>query len=49
MIGIVHDVPVRVRINRALLVKAQAKASEEGMSLSELFRSALRNELRSVH
>ena len=46
MIGIVHDTPVRVRINSALLAKAQAKAADEGMSLSELMRSALRRELK---
>ena len=46
MNGIVHDVPVRVRINSALLAKAQAKAANEGMSLSELLRLALRRELK---
>lgn len=46
MIGAVHDVPVRVRISSALLAKAQAKAQDENMSLSELLRSALRKEVR---
>jgi len=43
---LVHDRPVKFRVNNALLAKTQAKASSEGMSLSELMRSALRNELR---
>ena len=46
MAGAIHDIPVRVRINSALLAKAQAKAIDEGMSLSELLRSALRRELK---
>lgn len=46
MAGAIHDIPVRIRINSALLSKAQAKAIDEGMSLSELFRSALRRELK---
>ena len=46
MIGVVHDVPVRGRIISALLAKAQAKAQDENMSLSELLRSALRKEVR---
>jgi antitoxin component of RelBE/YafQ-DinJ toxin-antitoxin module len=41
----VHDMPVRFRVNEALLSKAMQKAEREGMSLSELMRSALRREL----
>lgn len=47
MSGLVHDVPIRFRVNNALLARAQAKASSEGMSLSELMRSALRRELQN--
>lgn len=47
MSGLVHDVPVRFRVNNAILAKAQAKAVAEGMSLSELMRSALRRELKN--
>lgn len=46
MSGTIDDVPCRFRVNNGLLAKAQAKASSEGMSLSQLMRSALRNELR---
>ena len=46
MSGLIHDVPVRFRLSNALLAKAQAKANAEGMSLSELLRSALRRELK---
>ena len=42
----VHDMPVRFRVNEALLSKAMKKAELEGMSLSELMRSALRQELK---
>jgi len=41
----VHDSSVRVRVNELLLAKAIAKAEQEGMSLSELVRHALRREL----
>jgi|GEM_PF-1512029 len=41
----VHDVPVHFRANARLLAAAQAKAQREGMSLSELLRSALRREV----
>jgi len=44
----VHHVPVRFRVNEAVLAKAQAKAEREGMSLSELLRHALRVELRDA-
>lgn len=47
MSGLVHDVPVRFRVNNALLARAQAKASAEGMSLSEFMRYALRRELQN--
>lgn len=47
MSGLVHDSPVKFRVNGALLAKAQAKAVAEGMSLSELMRSALRRELKN--
>lgn len=47
MSALVHDTPVKFRVNNAILVKAQAKASSEGMSLSELMRSALRRELKN--
>lgn len=47
MTGLVHDVPVRVRVSSALLAKAKAQAVAEGMSLSELLRAALRRELRN--
>ena len=46
MTVLIHDVPVRFRLNNALFAKAQAKATAEGMSLSELMRSALRRELK---
>lgn len=47
MSALVHDTPVKFRVNNAILAKAQAKASSEGMSLSELMRSALRRELKN--
>ena len=43
----VHDMPVRFRVNEMLLSKAMQKAEREGMSLSELMRSALRRELKN--
>lgn len=46
MSGLIHDVPVRFRLSNTLLAKAQAKATAEGMSVSELMRSALRRELK---
>ncbi|MGE0776633.1 MAG: hypothetical protein AB7L36_16555 [Sphingomonadaceae bacterium] len=42
----VHDCVVRFRANGRLLESAEAKAQAEGMSLSELLRHALRQELR---
>ena len=47
MSALVHDTPVKFRVNSTILAKAQAKASSEGMSLSELMRSALRRELKN--
>lgn len=44
----VHHVPVRFRVNEAVLAKAQERAEREGMSLSELLRQSLRNELKSA-
>ena len=44
----VHHVPVRFRVNEAVLAKAQAMAEREGMSLSELIRQSLRNQLRDA-
>lgn len=47
MSGLVCNSLVKFRVNGALLAKAQAKASSEGMTLSELMRSALRRELKN--
>ena len=47
MSGLIHDVPVRFRVSNVLLARAQAKAQNEGLSLSELMRSALRRELKN--
>jgi predicted DNA binding CopG/RHH family protein len=44
----VHDAAARFRVNSDLLTAAEAKARREGMSLSELMRSALRRELREA-
>ncbi|MEJ7926377.1 ribbon-helix-helix protein, CopG family [Sphingobium sp. AN641] len=44
----VHNSAVRFRVNDALLAAATAKARREGMSLSELLRHAVRNELRDA-
>ena len=44
----VHHVPVRFRVNEAVLAKAQAMADREGMSLSELLRQSLRNQLKEA-
>lgn len=40
-----HDMPVGFRINRALLARAEEKARRRGMSLSELLRHAVREEV----
>lgn len=42
----VHNAAVRFRVNDALLAAATAKARQEGMSLSELLRHAVRREVR---
>lgn len=42
----VHNAAVRFRVSDALLAAATAKARHEGMSLSELLRHAVRNEVR---
>ena len=41
----VQNVPVQLRANTRPLSAARAKADREGMSLSELMRSALRREI----
>lgn len=43
----VHNSMVRFRVNDALLAAASVKAKQEGMSVSELMRSALRRELKN--
>lgn len=43
----VHNSIVRFRVNDALLVAASTKAKQEGMSVSELMRAALRRELKN--
>jgi predicted nucleic acid-binding protein len=43
----VHDTVVRFRANGRLVADAETKALREGMSLSELLRHALRQELRT--
>ena len=47
MCALVHDTPVNFRVNYALLAKAQAKASADGMSISELISAVLRRELKN--
>ena len=47
MSALVQDTPVKFCVNNVILAKAQVKASAEGMSLSELMRSALRRELKN--
>jgi antitoxin component of RelBE/YafQ-DinJ toxin-antitoxin module len=41
----VHDAAARFRVNEALLAAAQKRARLQGMTMSELFRHALRREL----
>lgn len=48
MRGNVHNSIVRFRVNEALIAAAIAKAHREGMSLSELLRHAVRNEVREA-
>tara|TARA_R110000787_G_scaffold98664_3_gene202761 strand:+ start:34536 stop:34709 length:174 start_codon:yes stop_codon:yes gene_type:complete len=41
----VHNTPIQFRANSAIVDAAYQKARHEGMSLSELIRSALRREV----
>lgn len=43
---VTHDATARFRINADLMRRASASASKEGMSLSEYFRAALREQVR---
>lgn len=43
-----HNALARFRVNDALLAQAQAKATREGMTLPELFRHALRREVKDA-
>ena len=45
----IHNKPVQFRVNDGLLAKARERAVQDGMSLSELVRLALRNQLRNVN
>ncbi len=42
------DVPVTFRVTPSMMSAAEAKARQEGMSLSELMRHALRNAVREA-
>lgn len=44
----VHNTPVNFRVNAAIIAAAEQKAKREGMSISELLRHALRNELKAA-
>lgn len=44
----VHDEAVRFRVNSNLLADAEAKARQQGMSLSEFLRHAVRREVREM-
>jgi len=44
----IHDAPVQFRANVRLLAAARSKAERQGMSLSELMRSALRREISNA-
>ena len=44
----VHDTAVRVRLNEALLRRAEQSAVDRGMSVSELVRHAVRRELEAA-
>lgn len=48
MRGHVHNAAVRFRVSDALLAAATTKARQEGMSLSELLRHAVRKEVQGV-
>lgn len=39
----VHDTTARFRVNAAVLAAAETKAKQQGMSLSEFLRSAVRS------
>lgn len=43
-----HDAVVRFRANARLVATAESRAREQGMSLSEFLRHALRRELREA-
>jgi len=43
-----HDAVIRFRANARLVASAEHRAREQGMSLSELLRHALRRELREA-
>jgi antitoxin component of RelBE/YafQ-DinJ toxin-antitoxin module len=43
-----HDSVVKFRVNETLLARASNHARSEGMTLSELVRSALRRELQDA-
>jgi predicted DNA binding CopG/RHH family protein len=45
MVGGTHNQTAKFRVNDALLRAAREKASQQGMTLPELMRSALRREL----
>lgn len=44
----VHGSLARFRVNESLLAKAEAKARDEGMTLSELIRQAVRREVQEA-
>ena len=44
----VHDSVIRFRVNEALMTAAEAKARQEGMTLSEFLRQAVRREVREA-
>lgn len=44
----IQDGLIRVRANEALIARAEAMARQEGMTLSELVRQAVRRELREA-
>ncbi len=44
----IHDTKLMLRANEALLAQARAKAEQEGMTLSEFIRHAVRREVREA-
>jgi len=44
----VHDTSTRFRVNSDLLAAAEAKARQEGMSLSEFLRHAVRQKVKEA-